>query len=727
MKQKVFLLFLLPFLFLSAMAQTLQKPTLDDLMWGGTNYWNLQPRQPYTAWWGDALVQTNVKEVSLLLTHKGKSVRPSQQTLFDLQAVNTAIDTTRFGKVYNLIGTTFPEGNKTIAKITTPKGIIAYDWKKKTIVWSLPLEQGIAHEDFCIASRSLAFTKDYNLFVTTPDGRTHQVSTDGNRELLYGTSVHRDEFGIHKGTFWSPKGDQLAFYRMDQSMVTDYPQVNTLVSPEVRVAQPDPDKYPMAGMAMHKVTVGIFSPATDRTIWLQLGDVTDRYFTNLSWSPDGKTLYIMEVPRSQKRCDLVAYDAATGQRLKTLYTETNERFVEPQNPLTFLPWDDHKFIYQSERDGFNHLYLFDTNGKMLRQLTQGKFEVLELLGFNTAKRSIILRTNESGHIRENLYAVDFNTGRRTLLDNGKGVHRASLSENGRYLRDTWSTPTDYRHIDIKSTEKQQTLSTLLNADNPWSGFTMPQVENGSLLAADGKTPLYYRLVKPVDFDPTKKYPAVVYVYGGPHATNVKESFNYQARPWEYYMANRGYVLFILDNRGSGDRGFDFESCTHRQLGKIEMEDQMKGVEKLTSLPYVDAKRIGVHGWSFGGFMTTNLMLTHPEVFKVGVAGGPVLDWKYYEVMYGERYMETPQSNPEGYAAANLVARAKDLKGRLQIIVGYNDPTCVLQHSLMFLRAAEDAGTQPDYFVYPGQGHNMMGRDMIHLHERITRYFDDYLK
>ena len=420
MKQKVILLFLLPFLFLSAMAQTKQKPTLDDLMWGGTNYWNLQPRQPYTAWWGDALVQTNVKEVSLLLTHKGKSVRPSQQTLFDLQAVNTAIDTTRFGKIYNLIGTTFPEGNKTIAKITTPKGIIAYDWKKKTVVWSLPLEQGIAHEDFCIASRSLAFTKDYNLFVTTPDGRTHQVSSDGNRELLYGTSVHRDEFGIHKGTFWSPKGDQLAFYRMDQSMVTDYPQVNTLVSPEVRVAQPDPDKYPMAGMAMHKVTVGIFSPATDRTVWLQLGDVTDRYFTNLSWSPDGKTLYIMEVPRSQKRCDLVAYDATTGQRLKTLYAETNERFVEPQNPLTFLPWDDHKFIYQSERDGFNHLYLFDTNGKMLRQLTQGKFEVLEFLGFNTAKRSIILRTNESGHIRENLYAVDFNTGRRTLLDNGKG-------------------------------------------------------------------------------------------------------------------------------------------------------------------------------------------------------------------------------------------------------------------------------------------------------------------
>ena len=256
---------------------------------------------------------------------------------------------------------------------------------------------------------------------------------------------------------------------------------------------------------------------------------------------------------------------------------------------------------------------------------------------------------------------------------------------------------------------------------------MPRVESGSITAADGKTPLYYRLVKPVNFDPNKQYPAIVYVYGGPHATNVKESWNYQARPWEYYMANRDYILFILDNRGSGDRGFEFESCTHRHLGRIEMADQMEGVKHLSALPYVDTTRIGVHGWSFGGFMTTNLMLSHPEVFKVGVAGGPVLDWKYYEAMYGERYMETPQSNPEGYAEASMVEHAANLKGRLQIIVGYNDPTCVLQHSLAFLRASEDAGTQPDYFVYPGQGHNMAGRDMIHLHERITRYFEDHLK
>lgn len=727
MKHKIILLCLLPLFFLSAMAQTKQRPTLEDLMWAGNNFWNLQPQSVNTTWWGDVLLETKLGEIVMLRDAHGKAVAKKASKLFDLARVNAALDTARYGKVRNLGNTVFPDGKTTLAVISMPKAKVGYDWKKKAVAWVVPVTPGAGNQDFHVGARALAYTKDYNLFVATADGRTHQVSTDGSRELLYGTSVHRDEFGIHKGTFWSPKGDQLAFYRMDQSMVTDYPLVNTLVSPEVRVAQPAPEKYPMAGMAMHKVTVGIYSPATERTVWLDLGDVTDRYFTNLSWSPDGKKLYIMEVPRSQKRCDLVAYDAATGKREKVLYTETNERFVEPQNPLTFLPWDNSKFIYQSERDGYNHLYLFDTNGKMLRQLTKGDFEVLDLLGFDEENRNIIVRTNESGHIRENIYAIDFKTGRRTLLDNGVGVHRASLSAGGKFVRDNWSTPSDYRHIDIKRTDRKSTVAELQYADNPWKGFTMPQVENGSILAADGKTPLYYRLVKPVDFDPTKKYPAIVYVYGGPHATNVKESFNYQARPWEYYMANRGYVLFILDNRGSGDRGFEFESCTHRHLGKIEMEDQMKGVEKLTSLPYVDANRLGVHGWSFGGFMTTNLMLTHPDVFKVGVAGGPVLDWKYYEVMYGERYMETPQSNPEGYAAASLVARAKDLKGRLQIIVGYNDPTCVLEHSLMFLRAAADAGTQPDYFVYPGQGHNMSGRDAIHLHERITRYFDDFLK
>ena len=722
MKYKFTFFLLLPFLFLTAMAQTKQRPTLDDLMWGGTNYWNLQAPSVQTTWWGDALVQTNVNDVRLILDAKGKKLGTDGQVLFDLSALNNVLDTARYGKVHNLIGTTFPEGTKTVAKITLAKAIVAYDWKQKAIVWTLPLQRGIGHQDFCNASRSLAFTKDYNLFVTTSDGRTHQVSTDGNRELLYGTSVHRDEFGIKKGAYFSPSGQLLAYYRMDQSMVEDYPLVDIFT----REAKLDAIKYPMAGMTSHKVTVGIYNPKTEQTVWLQAGDPTDRYFTNISWAPDEKTIYMIEMPRSQKKTELVAYDVATGQRKGVLYTETHEKYVHPMHPLTFLPWDSSKFIYQSEKDGYNHLYLFDTKGKELKQITKGEFVVLDLVGFNTKTKSVIIQSNEAHPLHHNYYAVNIDNGKRTLLDNGKGTHRAMLSPDGTMLFDRWSEPDVFRKIAVRNTATAN--ATLLQTDaSPWQAYNVPEISSGSLTAADGHTKLFYRLVKPVNFDPNKKYPTVVYVYGGPGVRNVDASWNYAARSWEIYMAQKGYVIFVLDNRGSSERGFAFETATYHRLGQEEMKDQMRGVDYLKSLPYVDANRIGVHGWSYGGFMTTSLITNYPDVFKVGVAGGPVIDWKYYEVMYGERYMGTPQENPEGYAQSSLLNKAKDLKGRLQIIIGYNDPVCVPQHSLAFLRACEDAGTQPDFFTYPGQGHNMMGKDMVHLHERITRYFEDYLK
>lgn len=704
----------------TTMAQTKKSFTLDDLMWGGNNYWNLQPKSIFTAWWGDRLLLTETDNVQAFYNEQGKKDKAG--VLFTEDDVNDAAAKAACGKVRNLAYAQFPYADKTEVFLQTSTHNLLYDWKQKKITWSGPRTAGSTAVDFSFASKNEAYVKDWNLYVTTADGKTHQVSTDGSRELLYGQSVHRDEFGIHKGTFWSPDGSLLAFYRMDQSMVTDFP----LVDNSPRVAQLAPEKYPMAGMASHKVTVGIYDPATGKTHYLKAGDPTDRYFTNIAWAPDGKTIYMIELPRTQDKAELVAYDVATGERKAVLYTETNKRYVEPMTPIEFLPWDASKFIYQTRRDGYNHIYLFDTTGKELAQLTSGKFEVIDVLGFNTKTKSVVYKSNEASPVRHNYYSVNVKTGKRTLLDNGQGVHYAKLSGNGAFLCDRWSAPDTFRQIDIVATGKQERTK-IHEAGSPWKEYAVPEIGGGTIKAADGTTDLYYRLVKPVGFDPQKKYPAVVYVYGGPHAHNVDESWNYAARPWEIYMAQKGYVIFVVDNRGSQYRGFEFESCTHRHLGEIEMQDQLKGVEFLKSLPYVDGDRLGVHGWSFGGFMTTNLMCSYPDVFKVGVAGGPVIDWKLYEVMYGERYMDTPQENPEGYEASDLTKKAKNLKGRLQIIVGYNDPTCVLQHSLSFLRAAEDAGTQPDYFVYPGQGHNMMGRDMVHLHERITRYFEDFLK
>ena len=626
------------------------------------------------------------------------------------------------------------EGDKLVDADKKPASVI--DCKTGNVVEGetvdLDANKRNRHEgelEYCKASGAVAFLRDNNLYVATADGTEHQLSSDGSREIVYGQSVHRDEFGIYKGTFWSPDGQQLAFYRMDQSMVADYPQVNTFE----REATLAPDKYPMAGMTSHKVKVGIFSLPGARSkeqgagcIYLDLGDPTDRYFTNIAWAPDGKTLYLYELNRDQNHTTLDAYDTTTGRKIKTLREERSDKYVEPLHPITFLPWDDTKFIYWSRKDGYRHLYLMDTDGKELGQLTSGKWEVKELVGFCPATKSAIIITKEAGNLQRNIYRLDLKTKKRILLDNGRGCHSAQLSADGRYLIDTWQEPDVPRACAVTDT-KTGKQSLVRTAKDPWEGWYQPIFEQGTVLAADGQTTLYWRMVKPMDFDASKKYPTVIYVYGGPHAHNVEASWHWGSRSWETYMAQKGYILFILDNRGSEDRGREFEQATFRHLGQEEMKDQMQGVAFLKTLPYVDADRLGVHGWSFGGFMTTSLMTTYPDAFKVGVAGGPVIDWKWYEVMYGERYMDTPQQNPEGYEQTSCINKAKNLKGKLQIIIGMNDPTCVPQHSLQFLNACAEAGTQPDFFVYPGEGHNMAGHKSVHLHERITQYFEDYLK
>ena len=680
-------------------------------------------------------MKQGVDNCKLLTEEKGRKTK--ETVLFTLENINACKGIDLNAKPYSLQNVKFPDGKKTEVIVSAAKKVYLIDWKAKKVLKSREIPEGSSNRDMNLKSGNEAYVCNNNLYVITPEGKKLQVSKDGSRNLVYGQSVHRDEFGIRKGTFWSPGGAKLAFYKMDQSMVTDYPQVditpicadNNKDSAGVsRIAKVEPDKYPMAGETSHKVYVGVYDVNNNSTVYLKTADPTDRYFTNISWSPDEKTIYIFELNRDQNHMQLISYDAASGEKKDLIFEERNEKYVEPQHPLVFLPWDNSKFLFQSRRDGYNHFYIYSLTDKKTTQLTKGKFEVMEFLGFNSADKSIVYTSNEANPIQENVYAVSETNLKRTALDDGEGVHNAELSASGKFVFDRGASPRLARYICVTNTSNAVRTELETIEKHPWEEeFNMPQISSGTIKAADGKTDLYYRLVKPVNFDSSKKYPAVVYVYGGPHAHNIYGNHFYGLRGWEVYMAQKGYVIFVLDNRGSENRGFDFESVTFRHLGDEEMKDQIKGVEFLKSLPYIDGEKLGVHGWSFGGFMTTNLMCTYPDVFKVGVAGGPVIDWKYYEVMYGERYMDTPQTNPEGYKGSNLLLKAKNLKGRLQIINGYNDPTCVPQHSFAFLRACEDAGVQVDYFTYPNQGHNMMGRDMIHLHERITRYFTDFLK
>jgi dipeptidyl peptidase IV len=533
--------------------------------------------------------------------------------------------------------------------------------------------------------------------------------------------------------FWSPKGSALAFYRMDERMVTAYPLVNI----DTRCATPVPHKYPMAGMKSHEVTVGVYQVATGQTVWLETGLPKEKYLTNIAWSPDEKSIYIAELNREQNEMHLVRYSALTGKKEADLFTETDRCYVEPQHPVLFLPNDPDKFIWQSEVDGYNHLYLYDTTGKELRKLTGGEWVVTKVLGFSKDGNKVIFEGTAPHPVSPNMQGTGmqryiWETDLRTndimnCLSWKVGVHRWLLSPSGEYAIDQVSSPSTPRDIDLVRVKDAKVISTLLSAPDPFKSYRMPQIKVGYILAADGKTRLNYRLTLPPDLDETKKYPTIVYIYGGPHAQLVTGDWQNGARGWDLYMAQRGYVMFSVDSRGSANRGHAFESVIHRNLGINEMADQVKGVEFLKSLPYVDADRIGVHGWSYGGFMTTNLMLTYPEIFKVGVAGGPVIDWSNYEIMYGERYMDRPQDNPEGYKNANLKLKAGNLKGHLLMIHGDIDPVVVWQHSLGFLKACVEADTYPDYFVYPRHEHNVTGKDRPHLHEKITRYFDDYLK
>lgn len=722
----------------SAMQAQEKQFTLEDLNFGGENAYKFYPENRYTTWWGDRLIRQELDYVAEVDKTNGKEKR-----LVTLAEINKNAKLNDSSIVRHLYNATFPYPEKPIICVQNSKERFLYDFRQKKVVWRSGILKADANPDvygdpqqtslWNSSSRATAFVAGDQLYVLDSSQKLKKLTSDGSRDIVYGQSVHRNEFGIDGGLFWSPKGNRLAFYRMDQSMVTDYPLVDipetdwTPGKGESRIAKAAPDKYPMAGETSHKVTVGVYDLKTGNTIYLHAGDPTDRYFTNIAWSPDEQTIYMFELNRDQNDCRLVSYNALTGDKIAEIYRETDKKYVEPLHPISFLPWNDDEFVMQSQKDGYNHLYLFNKDGKQIKQITSGKWVVMDVLGYNDKQHSIIYESNELNPLQKDVWIVDVNTGKRALMDDsGKGWHNGTLSASGRYILDNYSEPTVPRKIAIIDTENGH-RTPYLTAANPWKGYNQPEFSTGTIKAADGVTDLYYRMVKPVGFNPTKKYPTVIYVYGGPHAHNVDARWHWASRSWETYMAQKGYLIFVLDNRGSENRGKDFEQVTFRHLGQEEMKDQMKGVDFLRTLPYVDMNRLGVHGWSFGGFMTISLMTNYPDVFKVGVAGGPVIDWKWYEVMYGERYMDTPQTNPEGYAQTSLLAKAKDLRGKLQIIIGTNDGTVVPQHALSFLKACIAAGTQPDFFVYPGEPHNMRGHQSVHLHERITQYFEDYLK
>ena len=643
---------------------------------------------------GQALVRTNVKKASV-----------DSLTIQDVNKVLTAQMSSFWGYSWkNAEELYLNDGSKYyVYNTTTKKGSQLMMAPEKS-------ENQVFHE----ASGNLAYTNANDLYMIMASGEKRVVASNENPNIVSGQAIARSEFGITGGIFWSPKGKSLAFYQKDETNVKTYPLEDITKLP----AELKEIKYPMTGQGSEKPKVGIYSIANSNTVFISPESGEDSYLTNLAWTPDEKYIIIAEVNRDQNHMWLNLYDAATGKKVRTLLEEQDTKWVEPEHPAFFPSSTSNNFVWISEGDGFNNLYYYDIEGKLIKKLTSNKFVTKNILTAIKGGKEIVFAATGTSPLNTLYYAVDLNGAQRCLTLE-EGTHAIFINSTGTHFIDQYSSHSVVGKTELK-TINGKIVKTLVVSKNKLADYMLGKAEITPITGKDGSI-LYTRMIKPSNFDPNKKYPVLVYVYGGPHAQMITNSWLDGANLWMYWMAEQGYIVFTLDNRGSGERGKAFEQQIHRQLGTVEMEDQMTGVEYLKSLPYVDGNRLAVHGWSFGGFMTTSLMLRQSGTFNVGVAGGPVTDWKYYEVMYGERYMDRPEENAKGYETASLFTHAGNLKGDLLLIHGTVDDVVVPQNNYALVKKFIDLGIQMDFFPYPMHPHNVRGKDRVHLMQKVLEY------
>jgi dipeptidyl-peptidase-4 len=715
MKRTTLLLTLLLGISFSAIISQNQLLTIQDAIWKGRT--SLAPKRLQALGFipdSKKIAYIEKNQLMILSAETGKTL-----TTIATSGVNKALVSTGIDTIVAFEGLKWVNENQFY--FTNKKGEWLYSLDKNTAVKSERKQSDFSLDNLEIFKEGevFAYVNLNNVFVSV-NGKVNQVTSDGSYTLVNGKTVHQSEFGITKGLFWSPNGNALAYYKMDQSDVDDYPIIDWTTYP----ATNKNIKYPMAGKKSHYVTVLVYNLKNNTSTKIKTEGPKEQYLTNIAFSPDEKHIYMAVLNREQNHFKLNEYDAATGDFVRTLFEEKDEKYAEPLNPMLFVKNNPSQFIWQSRKDGYNHLYLYNINGTLIKQLTKGNWEVKDENGFDEKGENLFFHAAEQSPINQDLYSVNLKSGKTKRLTQGNGYHTAVLSKKGDFFIDNFSScyvPREYRVVNTSAGKS----NTIFTAENPikdyqlgkWNLFTIKNVEG---------TDLHCRMFKPVNFDSTKKYPVILYLYNGPHSQMVTNTWMAGGELWYQYMAQKGFIVFTLDGRGTNYRGKAFEQAIHRNVGTKEMEDQISGVNYLKSLPFVDATRLGVHGWSYGGFMTTSLMSRYPGVFKVGAAGGPVIDWSYYEIMYGERYNDSPQENKEGYDKNNLLNHVANLKGKLLMIHGAQDNVVVWQHSILYQKKAVDKGVQLDYYVYPGHEHNVLGKDRAHLMEKIINYFIDNL-
>ncbi len=564
--------------------------------------------------------------------------------------------------------------------------------------------------------QSVLFRRESNLFVFDLESKkTVQLTFDGSPTLLNGKLdwVYPEELDLGTAFWWSPDSKRIAYLQFNTGDELIYPHEDLLKERAVY----EPQRYPQAGTPNALVKVGVVSAFGGNTAWMDLGPNKNVLIARVNWLPDSSRLAIQRLNRVQDRLDLLAADSNSGQTT-TLLSEQDQYWVNTHDDLCFLH-NVSQFLWSSERTGFRHLYLYSTEGRQLKQLTSGNWQVNRVIAVNEARRLVYFTSTQAGPLEEQLYSVSLDGGNPQRLSQQPGVHDIRADEEaGNYL-DVFSNPTTPPSVTLHDDSGKE-LAVMQKPDRTEADrFEILPTEIVTLKADDG-TLLYARLIKPAQFNPTRKYPAIVFVYGGPHAQAVRNLWS--GLSWEQALAHRGFAVWQVDNRGSFGRGHRFESPVYREFGKVELSDQRAGVQKLLSLGFVDPARVGIYGWSFGGYMTLYSLLHAPDVFKVGVAGAPVTDWHNYDTIYTERYMGLPDQNAEGYRKSSNVLAADQLQGKLMIVCNFEDDNVLFQNTMQMMNALHRSNKEFDFMLYPQKTHGVTGT----LSEGMRRQMTDFL-
>lgn len=664
------------------------------------------------------------------IDEKGRIVKiniskPTEITvLFDGASSSPAIDFDEYA---------FSNDEQHILLSTETEQIYRHSTRSKFFVYDVatkglkPVAAGkkVRYATFSPKADKIAFIDDNNLCmqVLGSDAITN-ITTDGaNNKIINGASdwVYEEEFAIDKCFFWSPDGNKIAFMRFDESGVKEYSFDNygTLYPEAYKY------KYPKAGEDNSVVTVNIFDLAANKTTPVEIGKNTDQYIPRIAWTADPSKLLVVRMNRTQNQLDMLFADAVTG-KTNIIYTENSNAYIDIHegdgNFFTFLQ-DNKRFVISSEKDGYNHLYLYDITGKLINQITKGKWDVNNLNGIDEKNGIVYYTSFEEGPMYNTAYSIKLDGTKKTKLSTEKGHNDPRYTPSFKYMFNMYSsnfTPPVYTINDNKG-KQLQVIEDNAELKNKLADYNLGTKEYFSFKIESGDS-LNGWMIKPANFDPAKKYPVLMYVYGGPGSQTVTNEYNTGWFMWHQMMASKGYIIVSVDNRGTGARGAEFKKSTYGNLGKYETEDQISTAKYLGTLPYVDATRIGIHGWSFGGYMSSLCITKGADYFKTAIAVAPVTTWRYYDSVYTERFLDTPQHNAKGYDDNSPINFVSRLKGNYLLVHGTADDNVHFQNSVDMVDALVKANKQFEQFFYPNKNHGIYGGNTrLHLYTKLTNF------